>query len=201
MRTLGVLLVLAVGASGQSPDWSKEAGQALRTREPEKAKRIAERILAERPGNKHAGNVRAEAINMLARRQVRSGGYDAGIAYLESKLGHPYNAWYFAACCLWAGREEYGLAKLRASSIDAAVRAEFEVDLLSYLGRIAEAAEVLRNANGDPATVAWLEQRTATRARLAGYADRAVWLVIGALLALAAGVVVLWRAAPPAHAG
>jgi len=195
---LAVILATAGAARAQSPEWSKKASDALRSGKPADAKRIAERVLADNPGNRHAANLRAEAVNMLARERIRQGGYDAGIAYLETELGHPYTAWYFTACCLWAGREEYGLETLRASSIDSVDRADNEVELLTYLGRIAEAADVLRKADGTPERVAWLETRTATRARLAGYADRAVWLVLGSLAALAAGIVTIWRFAPAA---
>ena len=139
------------------------------------------------------GDVRADAIAGLAREAQREKGYGAALAILEPEVGHPRTAWFFSQTCIWAGREEWGLEVLARAKLSQKERAYNEGDLLYYLGRLEEAAEVARAAGLDDR---WYRDQADLRAGFAAQTRRAGWLAAGMALLILGAVFGLRRLAP-----
>ena len=95
---------------------------------------------------------RALAIRGIARDLQRAEGYTAAVRYLEQNLTHWKLAEAFGETCLWSGREEHGLATLRACNLTLMARIVPELTLLARLHRY---DEVIARANEAKQSMDW----------------------------------------------
>jgi len=188
MRSALALLLLAglVRADERADERAAERARAAIAEERfEDAVALCEEALAASPGDGTLLYLRAGARCGVARMLQRARGYDAAIAYLESRLDHPVTAWAYAETCRWAGEEERGIEALRRSALALEDRIHAELDLLSYLRRYDEIAARAEIAGLDR-WARWARDEAARQSRVRGYTRRA-WLVA----ALAAAVLLL----------
>ena len=192
--TAWVLLLLAGSAAAQEPRDLAEVHAALAEERYEEAKSIAEQVLQHAPDLQRAKDLRAKAVNGIARTALRARGYDAALEILEPHVDHPYNGWYLTRIAVWAGREEWGLDVLRNSALEAVDRAELELEPLYFLGRYEEAARVARAAGFDIAS--WYEEEAQKRIGFDAQTRRAARLAAGAALTILGTAWWLIRKAP-----
>ena len=135
---------------------------------------------------------RAEVLLAQARQAQREKGYGAALAFLEPHVAHPWILYRYASICTWDGREGRAERVLRASGLPSEVLAGMEAELLATQMRWREAADRLREAGlPDPYDYAGAAD---LRDRLAGRGRRALWLALGAGVALLGGWLVAMRA-------
>ncbi len=193
MRATAAILLVAAWASAQEQSPRLRANAALREERFHDALRLADDALRENENDTFAGEVRAEAIAGLAREAQRKKGYAAALAILEPEIAHPRTAWFFAQTCIWAGREEWGLDVLARAKLSQKERAYREGELLYYLGRLEEAADVARAAGLDDW---WYRDQADLRVRFAARTRRAGWLAVGMALLILGAAFTLKRLAP-----
>ena len=202
MRVALLLFLLAALGRADGATVVDEILEALARGDAKRARALAQKALSKGP-HSEIETLRGVADRLLETRRIqRARGYDAALDYLEKNIDHWVLAQAYGEAARWAGQEERGLKGLRQSSLPLAQRIEPELYLLSMIQRYDEVVVCARQAQE---TISWdaLDGWVAFGARearlrrgLAARADRAVWLALGALVAILAGCGVAWRLAP-----